>query len=89
MKHLLRSYVGTKISVLSAAKQSTGTLMYTCDDYIVIETSSDVIDIVRIDHIVALEGLKYGTFLAAIGRDRAVMQSDMLARAGHLGAVTR
>ena len=89
MKHLLKSYVGSKISVLSAAKQITGTLMYTCDDYIVVETSPEVIDIVRIDHIVAIEGLKYSTFLAAIGRDREAMQRDLLARAGHLGAAAR
>lgn len=89
MRHLLKSYVGSKISVLSAAKQITGTLMYTCDDYVVIETSPEVIDIVRIDHIVAVEGLKYGTFLAAIGRDREAMQRDLLSRAGHLGAAAR
>lgn len=86
MKNLLKSYVGSDISVLSAAKQITGTLMYTCDDYIVIETSPDVIDVVKLDHIVAIEGLKYETFLAAVGRNREAMQNDMLARAGRLGA---
>ena len=89
MKHLLKSYVGSKISVLSAAKTVSGTLMYSCDDYIVVETAPEVIDVVKIDHIIAIEGLKYETFLAAIGRNREAMQSDMLARAGHLEAANR
>ncbi len=84
MHHLLKSYVGSKISVLTAAKKLSGTLMYACDDYIVVETSPEVIDIVRNAHIVALEGLKYDTFLTAIGRKREAMNSDMLIRAGQL-----
>ena len=84
MHHLLKSYVGTQISVLSAAKKVSGMLMYSCDDYIVVETSPEVIDIVRSDQIVALEGLKYDTFLAAIGRNREAMNNDLLVRAGQL-----
>jgi hypothetical protein len=84
MQHLLKSYVGSNISVLSAAKKLSGTLMYACDDYIVVETSPEVIDIVSTSHIVALEGLKYDTFLAAIGRNRAAISNDMLVRAGQL-----
>jgi hypothetical protein len=84
MHHLLKSYVGTKISVLSSAKKVSGVLMYACDDYIVVETSPEVIDIVKSNHIVALEGLKYDTFLAAIGRKREAINNDMLVRAGQL-----
>jgi hypothetical protein len=58
--------------------------MYACDDYIVVETSPEVIDIVKSNHIVALEGLKYDTFLAAIGRKREAINNDMLVRAGQL-----
>ncbi len=84
MHHLLKSYVGSKISVLSSVNKLSGTLMYACDDYIVVETSPEVIDIVKSNHIVALEGLKYETFLAAIGRKREAINSDMLVRAGQL-----
>jgi len=84
MHHLLKSYVGSKISILSAAKKTSGTLMYVCDDYSVVETSPEVIDIVRNAHIVALEGLQYATFLAAIGRKREALTSNMLTRAGQL-----
>lgn len=86
MHHLLKSYVGSHITVLSVAKKIAGVLMYACDDYIVVETSPEVIDIVRNAHIVALEGLKYDTFLAAIGRKREAMNSDMLVRAERLTA---
>lgn len=84
MHHLLKSYVGSHISVLSATKKLTGTLMYACDDYIVVETAPEIIDIVKNTHIVALEGLKYSTFLAAIGRKRETMHNDMVVRAGQL-----
>jgi hypothetical protein len=84
LHHLLKSYVGSKISILSAAKNVSGTLMYVCDDYSVVETSPEVIDIVRNAHIVALEGLKYDTFLAASGRKREALSSDMLTRSGQL-----
>lgn len=70
MKHLLKSYVGTKISVLSTAKKHTGVLKYACDAFIVVETAPDAVDVVKSDQIVALEGLKYDTFLAAIGQSR-------------------
>jgi hypothetical protein len=86
MQHLLKSYVGSKISVVSSAKKVSGTLMYACDDYIVVETSPEIIDIIRNAHIVALEGLKYETFLAAIGRKREAINNDMLVRAGQLTA---
>lgn len=88
MHHLLKSYVGSRISVLSTTMKLSGVLVYACDDYIVVETSPEVVDIVRIDHIVALEGLKYETFLSAIGRDRATLSSDMLARVGQLELAT-
>ncbi len=84
MQHLLKSYVGSNISVVTAAKKLSGMLMYACDDYIVVETSPEIIDIVRNAHIVALEGLKYETFLAAVGRKREAINSDMLVRAGQL-----
>jgi len=89
MKQLLRSYIGTEISVLSAAKKLTGVLMYVCDDYIAIEIGPDVIDIISMGHIVALEGLKHETFLAAIGRNREAVHSDMLARAEQLATTGR
>jgi hypothetical protein len=89
MHHLLKSYVGSKISVLSAAKKLSGVLMYACDDYIVVETAPEMIDVVKNEHIVALEGLKYETFLNAIGRDRETVSSDMLARSGQLATHAR
>jgi hypothetical protein len=89
MKNLLKSYIGNTVSVLSAAKKVTGVLMFVGEDYIVIEIAPEVIDIIDIDHIVALEGLKYDTFLAAIGRDRTAMNNDMLVRAEQLAGQAR
>lgn len=89
MRKLIKSYIGSTISVLSVAKKISGMLTFACDDYIVVETAPDLVDIVRIDHIVALEGVKYETFLAAIGRNREAMNSDMLVRAEQLAIVSR
>jgi len=84
LKKLLHAYVGNTISIVSAAKKLSGNLVFVGDDYIVMESSPDLIDVIRTDQIVALEGLGYDTFLAAVGRNRVAMSNDMAARAEHL-----